>query len=514
MIRTFAKFGYEGAIVTVEVDIRRGIPATDIVGLADSVVKESRDRMIAAIKNSCFTYPEKRVLISLSPADIRKEGTAFDLSLALAVLSESEKENELHSQDEDVLVLGELELSGCVRSVRGITAALQTAVENGIKYAIIPKTQEAIPDGILVSQVNNLTEAFGALRLVDADETYESFQELVERQEKEKKEKKFSVEFLDSDSERNLDNLDGYWFLKYAMTVAVAGRHHILAFGKPGCGKTMIFQHMTEIMPKLFEEESQSVKRIYSIAGMPSIVENGRRPFRVPHQSASLEGMCGGGKDCRPGEITLAHNGVLFLDEAAEFRTSVLQMLRIPLESGCLTLSRAGRHTTYPAKFQLAMATNPCPCGNYGSDRVCLCSAKSIEQYWKKFSGPLIDRIGIRVNCNEEKDEDCPHLTLEDMRAYVANAWEVQYKRQGKLNQDLTPEEMYQYISLTAEAERLLKSKEKENEYSKREIYNILKIARTIADANTSEETPNKKVSEYEISKAIQLCYKFPLDME
>lgn len=302
MIRTFAKFGYEGAIVTVEVDIRRGIPATDIVGLADSVVKESRDRMRAAIKNSCFTYPEKRVLISLSPADIRKEGTAFDLSLALAVLSESEKENELHSQDEDVLVLGELELSGCVRPVMGITAALQTAVENGIKYAIIPKTQEAIPDGILVCQVKDLTEAFNALRHVDEDDTYEYFQELVERQEKEKKEKKFSVDFLDSDSERNLDNLDGYWFLKYAMTVAVAGRHHILAFGKPGCGKTM--NDITpdkEIIIELYKEflDEESTQESCILCSHSYIDKN-----RFYNCGLGNFHVCCGGANCKDFEIS------------------------------------------------------------------------------------------------------------------------------------------------------------------------------------------------------------------
>lgn len=356
-IYTFNNWGYEGALVTVEVDLRRGIPSVDIIGLADGAIKESRERMISAIRNSGFEFPSERILISLSPADLKKEGSGFDLPLALAVLAQ--KDDYLGSRDAKVMVMGELELSGNLRPVRAIYPALRTAVLVGIKYAIVPKGSEtAIPKGIHVEYVENLREAYDALVKIDEAESLGTeFEESATEEGKEMK-----VEF-DDIPEDNLDSIEGHNGLKYAMAVAVAGRHNILAYGRPGCGKTIVLQHLPELMPKLLPEESQITTRIHSIAGLlnPSEGFKTNRPFRMPHQTASIEGMCGGGVNCRPGEISLAHNGVLFLDEAAEFRTSVLQMLRVPLECNSITLSRAGRTTVYPARFQLVMATNPCP---------------------------------------------------------------------------------------------------------------------------------------------------------
>ncbi len=504
-IITYNNFGYEGQLIAVEVDLRRGIPAVDIVGLADYSVKETRERIISAIKNSGFQFPAERVLISLSPADLRKDGVQFDLPVALAILVQSEEEKMLHSQDETVMVLGELELSGRIRPVKGITAALQTAVDNGIKYAIIPKTEENIPDGILVCQVNDLTEAFNALNNVDEEETEVEYQVLIETQ---KKEKKLEVEFAEYDK-NNLDTIEGHNGMKYAMAVAVAGRHHLLAYGAPGCGKTLMLQHLPELMPKLTEEEAESVNRIYSLAGLNyQSIQKKERPFRMPHQTSSLEGMCGGGANCRPGEISLAHNGVLFLDEAAEFRTSVLQMLRVPLESGNVTLSRAGRNTTYPSKFQLVMAVNPCPCGNFGNEnKICLCSAKSVELYWKKFSAPLLDRVGIRINVQADKVEK--NYTLEELRDMIKKARKRQLERQGVLNQDLEPLEVVQYIKIPDEAKKLLETLEME--YSTRTIVNILRIARTIADFEPEAEDPNF-VSLHCVEEAIKLHGKMPAE--
>ena len=479
-IYSFSPFGYDGSLVNVEVDLRSGIPAVDIVGLADSCVAGSRERVRSAIANSGFEFPSERILIALSPADLYKEGSGFNLPVALSILSESEADNMPRSQDVKVMVMGELELSGKLRPVRAVYPALSSAVSAGIRYAIIPKGCEtAIPKGIHVEYVEDLREAYDALVKIDeAESPGTEFEESATEEEKEMK-----VEF-DDIPEDNLDSIEGHNGLKFAMAVAVAGRHHLLAYGAPGCGKTMVLQHMSELMPKLLPEESQSVTRIYSIAGLlsPSKGFKTVRPFRMPHQTTSLEGMCGGGMRCLPGEISLAHNGVLFLDEAAEFKNSVLQMLRVPLESNSITLARAGRSTIYPARFQLVMATSPCPCGNYGSeDRICLCSAKAVEMYWKKFGGPLLDRVAVRVNCSKREDGTDFH-PVAMLREMIADAWRRQYKRQGKLNQDLDPGEVMSFIKLDSHAEKHWQRWTDSHGVSVRATSNILKLARTVQD--------------------------------
>lgn len=516
MIYSFSPFGYEGSIVAVEVDLRRGISAVDIVGLADGAVKESRERMISAIRNQGFEFPAERVLMSLYPADLRKEGAGFDLPMALAVLRESEEMP--RSQDEKVLVMGELELSGNVRPVRGVYTALITARENGIKYAIIPEQTEAVPDGIIVNRVKNLREAFEALCNVDEVEDTANDEEMVELMNNGfgktyTEVDNMDIEFEEVSKEESLDNIEGMNGLKFAMAVAVAGRHNIMAWGSPGCGKTLTLQKITQLMPKLTDEERGSVQRIYSIAGLLSLNEKiEHRPFRMPHQTASIEGICGGGPSCRPGEISLAHNGVLFLDEAAEFRASVLQMLRVPLECNLITLSRAGRTTVYPARFQLIMATNPCPCGNYGSpDKVCLCSMKSVEMYWKKFSAPLLDRVGIRFDCNAE--DSSGSFSLEELRKIIKTAWEVQYKRQGKLNQDLKIDEV-NALKISEFAKKVLNEATEKYGYSPRGISNILKIARTLQDMRGIDDRASPEIDDIAMRSAIRFHGKLPIDFE
>ena len=495
-IYSFSPFGYEGSLVSIEVDLRRGIPATDIVGLADNSVKESRERMRAAIRNSGFEYPSERVLISLSPADIKKEGTAFDLPLALAVIaaSKSQEENEKFV---NVLVMGELELSGRVRPVKATYSALTTALAAGIEYAIVPKGSD-IPEHIKVCEVENLEDAVRAYLSCGSDE-YFKYKGVVEDA--------FSTQdnpIFDDYEMSDFDKIEGHAGLKYAMAVAAAGRHSLLTWGAPGCGKTLMLQHYPLLMPRLTKEESLSTTRIWSLAGLTKPDENyiKRRPFRMPHQTASIEGICGGGPNCRPGEISLAHNGILFLDEAAEFRSSVLQMLRVPLENGTISLSRAGRSTTFPAKFQLFMATNPCPCGNYGNPyKICLCSAKSTELYWKKFSAPLLDRVAIRFDAvNDEKD--CLEHSLSELRDFITRAWKAQYKRQGMLNQDLSPADMVDKIQLTSDAQKILDKAILRYGYSPRTISNILKVARTLVDMHSPED---KEVGPEAIKKSVKL---------
>lgn len=490
MIYGFESFGYEGSLINIEVDLRRGIPAVDIVGLADGAVKESRERVRAAINNSGLDFPPERVLISLSPADIRKSSAGYDLAIALALL---EAQYSVHLT-ESVLVMGELDLSGQVHPVAGAYAALQSVRAKGIQYAIMASPVEAVPDGIKVLTVSSLSEAFDALKELSNNKA------------------DFDVSFIDHPDGKGLEfdeiteeKYPGAAGLKYAMAVAAAGRHNLLAVGAPGCGKSMLLQQLPQLTPKLTRDEAPSTTRVWSLAGILRGEDVMReRPFRMPHQTASIEGICGGGPSCRPGEISLAHNGTLFLDEAAEFRTSVLQMLRVPLESGSITLSRAGRSTVFPAKFQLVMATNPCPCGNYLSkDKVCLCSAKSIEQYWKKFSAPLLDRVDIRYFM--DRPVNVEPKTLADLRSLVKKAQEAQYARQGVLNEYLTPGDIDTYCihKMNADAQKMVDQYAEKNNFSARAVLSIYKLSRTVADMCGSDEIDTSHVSmAFELRKA------------
>ncbi len=518
----FSPFGYEGSLVTVEVDLRRGIPAVDLVGLADNAVKEARERMRAAIRNSGFEFPPERVLISLSPADVKKEGAGFDLAIALAVLDAQQNGSSRTSAnassvapvpvptsgsappdnnfaDFQILVMGELELSGKIRPVRGVHCAVSSALENGIRYCIIPE-ENAVEAGafaeMTVSTVKDLTEArYEYMRI--AAECSEKKNNGAEKPSSAKS-SLFSnvadVEFAPITEEEDFAFVSGQKGLVRALQVAAAGGHNCMVFGPPGCGKTLALQRFPSLLPLLSGKDAAEVTRIYSIAGLlpPDVQLVRTPPFRIPHQGASLEGMVGGGIGCRPGEISLAHNGVLFLDEAAEFRSSVLQSLRVPMENGTITLSRAGRHTVFPAQFQLLIATNPCPCGNYGSpDKICLCSQRAVDQYWKKFSSPLLDRVDIRfpvfgnaVSLVKSRDEINRHESVSsaELRKDIARAVKTQLERQGKKNSRLLPEEIQYYCKLSAECKDILAKAVEKNDFSARAVHSCMKLARTIAD--------------------------------
>ena len=477
-IFAFSPFGYEGSLVSVEVDLRRGIPAVDIVGLSDGAVKETRERVNAAIKNSGIEFPSERVLISLSPADLKKEGAGFDLPIALGIIN-AKKEEEFIT--ENVLVLGELELSGRVRPVKGIHAAVSTASVSGIGYAIVPKAnlnEASAFSTIKVIGVENLEDAVRALKDVTC------FSKAFDIEEDSKE-----VCFNESDEfRRTVTSMELPKRLVRAIEIAIAGKHHLMISGSPGCGKTMAIQSLVPLLtPKLTVEEAQSVTRIWSLAGLikPSESLIKSAPFRIPHQTASIEGICGGGPTCRPGEISLAHNGVLFLDEAAEFRSSVLQMLRVPLENHSVTLCRAGRSTIYPANFQLMMAVNPCPCGNYGSkEKICLCSAKSVEQYWKKFSAPLIDRIGIILNMDSEDEKN--RVDIDELRKHIRTAFEFQRKN-SSYNNNLNPWELSEKAKLDSEAMQVMDSWVIRHDVGTRRESNLLKVSLTIANMDGRE---------------------------
>ncbi|MDE7228462.1 MAG: YifB family Mg chelatase-like AAA ATPase [Treponemataceae bacterium] len=496
-IFSFSPFGYEGALVAVEVDLRRGIPAVDVVGLADGAVKESRERMRSAIRNSGFPFPPERVLISLSPADLKKEGAGFDLALALAVLSANDRKTAAGSEHADpadaVLVMGELELSGALRPVKGVNAAATTAAQAGITRCVVSAANGAEARevrGMKVFAAANLAEAYAAL---SRPELFTSGEPVGQSFVPPGAVDVDGVLFPALRADGDMRDVAGQRRLVRALHVAAAGGHNVLAFGPPGCGKTLAMQRFPSLLPLLTVEEAQSVTRVHSVAGLlspqqPLIRE---RPFRQPHQTASIEGMCGGGAYCRPGEISLAHHGVLFLDEAAEFKTSVLQMLRVPLESGSVSLSRAGRTTVYPAHFQLLLATNPCPCGNYGvSGKLCLCSGKAVEQYWRRFSGPLLDRVDIRVPVAvpDERSADASfRCSSESLRVEIARAVAVQRRRQGKRNAYLIPQEVMQWCRLDTAGQSFLDTAAANNDFSPRAVSSCLKLARTIADMSGSE---------------------------
>ncbi|MDO4506127.1 MAG: YifB family Mg chelatase-like AAA ATPase [Spirochaetales bacterium] len=514
-IYCFSPFGYEGSLVSVEVDLRRSIPAVDIVGLADGAIKESRERMRSAITNSGFQFPPERVLINLSPADLKKEGAGFDLAIALAVLSAKEKlerdetafnpeeleQSNLSFTDDPILVMGELELNGKLRPVRAIHAAVSTAYEGGIRRCIVPtaNADEAREvEGMKVFGASDIIEAFSSLfnpaaftSKADAAETTEVPEGAVSIE---------GIYFPPVEEENDFKYVAGQELLVRGLQIAAAGGHNIIAFGPPGCGKTLSMMRYNSILPYLTREESQTVTRIWSIAGLLYPGKNSvlKVPVRMPHQTATIEGICGGGPHCLPGEISLAHNGVLFLDEAAEFRSTVLQMLRVPIESGSVTLSRAGRSTTFPARFQLLLSTNPCPCGNYGSsEKICLCSARAVEQYWRKFSGPLLDRIDIRVQVESKaaKDEKSG-ISSAELRKKIASAIRIQRKRQGKKNVFLTPSEIADFCKLTEEARKLLNKASDRYEFSPRAVSGCLKLARTIADMEGKADIDGKSMEE------------------
>ena len=510
-IYSFSPFGYEGSLVPVEVDLRRGIPTVDIVGLADGTVKESRERMQAAIRNSGLEFPLERVLISLSPADLKKEGAGFDLPIALAVLCAKNKIGAAESvptiiDGEDILVLGELELSGKVRHVKGVFSAVSTAASAGILKCIVPaaNAEEAREvQGMKVFGADTLEEAFIAL------DHKENFTERKNNSAYEKNlENVESVEdilFPKVSPGFEFAEIKGQARLLRSLQVAAAGGHNLIAVGEAGCGKTLSIQRFLALLPLLTKEEGQSVTRILSLAGLLPPEESLVRipPFRTPHQTASIEGICGGGPSCRPGEISLAHNGVLFLDEAAEFKTGVLQMLRVPIETGKITLVRAGRSSVFPANFQLLMAANPCPCGNFGSKtKICLCSPRAVELYWKKFSAPLLDRIDIRVHAENESDktEEKPlvqkNFSTNELRKGIARATKAQRKRQGKKNARLVPSEIAEFCKLDNESKSVLDNASLRYGFSPRAISSCLKLSRTIADMEERENIIFKDVME------------------
>lgn len=521
---SFLSFGYEGKLVKVEADLKTGLPITEIVGLPGNAVKEARERVRAAVKNSELEYPPFRVLINLSPASERKEGSGFDLAIALAVLAANEK-TETQSE-RAVMVIGELELSGRVRHVSGVLAAISCGIKAGIANFIVPKENKRealIPGNCRVFGAENLCEAFTALQSLYKIDLGKSTNTTgnTELLHKEKNQEAFQTKIFTEKSlknkaitwsekvKNNYGEVKGQDNLLFAVELAAAGGHNMLVYGTPGCGKTLALKKFADLLPDLDFKTSEELTRIYSIAGLLNVQRSNdilirRPPFRMPHQSASLEGIIGGAGKCMPGEISLSHGGVLFLDEAAQFKPSVLQSLRAPLENGFVTLSRAEKRSTYPAQFQLLLAMNPCECGNLGSaEKFCTCSMQQLDRYWKKLTAPLLDRIDMRIFVEPPKAESLlaeTSYSSESMRAKVKSVYEQSFERNGfymhkKMhsffnlkNAHISAEYIGKICILTDEAALSFNKLSNADNFSGRASHAVLKLARTIADIENLEK--------------------------
>ncbi len=487
-VKTGTIIGLNAYEVWVETDVVNSLPSISIVGLPDASVNEARDRVKSAIKNSGYTFPAKKVVINLAPADLKKVGTSFDLPIAVGILIEEEVIE--WEKVKEYAFVGELSLDGLIRGVNGVLPLVLGLKELGIKNIIVPKSnvkEAALIDGINVYGAEHLTDVVNHFIEIKIPQTKIDIKQYLSKVS----EQEYLYDFK---------NVKGQHKAKKALEIAAAGAHNMLMIGSPGSGKTLMAKCFPSILPPLELSEALELTKIYSICGLlkedePLMV---KRPYRAVHHTASANGIIGGGTTPKPGEITLAHRGVLFLDEMVEFPRQVLEVLRQPLEDGEIVISRAKHSIKYPAKFMLLGAMNPCPCGYLGDkEKQCTCSDFQISRYLAKLSGPLLDRIDLQVDVPRLTPDELLNIDSEEedsktIRKRVVKARQIQierYKNDGILtNSELTSELIKKYCKLDKPSEEILKMAIVKYQLSGRRYDRILKLARTIADLDNSED--------------------------